>query len=228
MNGGDWLRLLNAFVFFFTSSDRPQALRSAYPTTLAVLLTVRPRSLVQEHGARVRLAGMTPATRQGAGRQHVPANPPLRPARPPPGGHRHARGGQPTRPLATGGAAARRRLKRHRQLQHRFAPAAAPTPWRRRPERSTRLSVRSDRDANWPSQGPQPCACVACRPSDTLSPRCLCRSEPGAHSCQSPGWPRDTGVMLRPRMSSRAGRRHGPLPRGPSPVDAGAAIFPPR
>jgi hypothetical protein len=58
MNVGDWLRLLNGFVFFFTSSDRLQALRSAYRTTPAVLLTVRTRSLVQEHGARVRLAGM--------------------------------------------------------------------------------------------------------------------------------------------------------------------------
>jgi hypothetical protein len=58
MHVGDWLRLLNGFVFFFTSSDRLQALRSAYRTTPAVLLTVRTRSLVQEHGARVRLAGM--------------------------------------------------------------------------------------------------------------------------------------------------------------------------
>jgi hypothetical protein len=58
MNVGDWLRLLNGLVFFFTSPDRLQALRSAYRTTPAVLLTVRTRSLVQEHGARVRLAGM--------------------------------------------------------------------------------------------------------------------------------------------------------------------------
>ncbi len=58
MKVGDWLRLLNSFVFFFTSSDRLRALRSAYPDTPAVLLTVRTRSLVQEHGARVRLAGM--------------------------------------------------------------------------------------------------------------------------------------------------------------------------
>jgi hypothetical protein len=54
MNVGNWLRLLNGFVFFFTSLDRLQGLRSAYRTTPAVLLTVRTRSLVQEHGARVR------------------------------------------------------------------------------------------------------------------------------------------------------------------------------
>ena len=58
MNVGDWLRLLNGFVFPFTSSDRLQALRSAYRTTPAVLLSLRTRSLVQEHGAGVRLAGM--------------------------------------------------------------------------------------------------------------------------------------------------------------------------
>lgn len=53
-----WLRLLNGFVFFFTSDDRLRALRSAYQDTPAVLLKVRTRSLVVEHGARVRLAGM--------------------------------------------------------------------------------------------------------------------------------------------------------------------------
>ncbi len=49
MKVGDWLRLLNGLVFF-TSSDRLQALRSAYRNSSAVLLTVRTRSLVEEHG----------------------------------------------------------------------------------------------------------------------------------------------------------------------------------
>jgi hypothetical protein len=58
MKVGDWLRLLNSFAFFFTSPDRLRALRSAYRDTPAVLLTVRTQSLVQAHGAKVRLAGM--------------------------------------------------------------------------------------------------------------------------------------------------------------------------
>src|SRR3954471_12003884 len=58
MKAGDWLRLLNSFVVFSTSSDRRQVLRSAHRNKPTVLLTVRTRSLVQEHGARFRLAGM--------------------------------------------------------------------------------------------------------------------------------------------------------------------------
>jgi hypothetical protein len=58
MTVSDWLRLLNSFVFFFTSDDRLRALHSAYLDTPAILLTVRTRSLVQEHGAKVRVAGM--------------------------------------------------------------------------------------------------------------------------------------------------------------------------
>ena len=58
----DWLRLLNGFVFFFPGTtagvNRLRALRSAYRDTPAVLLTVQTRSLVREHGAKVRLAGM--------------------------------------------------------------------------------------------------------------------------------------------------------------------------
>ena len=54
----DWLRQLNSFVFFFPDVDRALTLRSAYSDTPAVLLTVDTRSLVEEHGAKVRLAGM--------------------------------------------------------------------------------------------------------------------------------------------------------------------------
>jgi hypothetical protein len=115
MNVGDWLRLLNGFVFFFTSSDRLQALRSAYRTTPAVLLTVRTRSLVREHGARVRLAGMNTGNtsrrvkERGAGTFLPVRRYDLRPC---PGGCRDGRGVRPARPLAIRGAAARRRLKR--------------------------------------------------------------------------------------------------------------------
>lgn len=45
-------------MLLFTNDDRLRALRSAYQDTPAVLLKVRTRSLVAEHGARVRLAGM--------------------------------------------------------------------------------------------------------------------------------------------------------------------------
>lgn len=67
----DWLRLLNSFVFFFPGSpagiDRLHGLRSAYRGTPAVLLTIRTRSLVEEHSARVRLADMnTGYTGRGA------------------------------------------------------------------------------------------------------------------------------------------------------------------
>jgi hypothetical protein len=54
----DWLRRLNSYVFFFPDLDRALTLHSAYRDTPAVLLTVRTRSLVQKHGAKVRLAGI--------------------------------------------------------------------------------------------------------------------------------------------------------------------------
>lgn len=53
-----WLRLLNSFVFFFTDPKRLDALHSAYSDQPAVLLTIRTRSLMQEHEDRIRLAGM--------------------------------------------------------------------------------------------------------------------------------------------------------------------------
>ncbi|MBA2529092.1 MAG: hypothetical protein H0V19_03880 [Euzebyales bacterium] len=53
-----WLRLLNSFVFFFTSKVRLDSLHAAYRDVPSVLLTVDTRSLVAAHGARIRLASM--------------------------------------------------------------------------------------------------------------------------------------------------------------------------
>jgi hypothetical protein len=63
MNVGDGLGLLNGFVFFFASSDSLQALRSAYRTTPAVLLTVRTRSLAIPNRSSVARGGSSAPTR---------------------------------------------------------------------------------------------------------------------------------------------------------------------
>lgn len=53
-----WLRLLNSFVFFFPTETGLRALYAAYDSQPVVVLQVSTRSLMQEHGARVRLAGI--------------------------------------------------------------------------------------------------------------------------------------------------------------------------
>lgn len=53
-----WLRMLNSLVFFFPSKAAVEPLYSAYGDRAAVVLQVRTRSLVEEHDARIRLAGI--------------------------------------------------------------------------------------------------------------------------------------------------------------------------
>ena len=53
-----WLRMLNGFVFLFPSEAGLRTLYAAYARGPAVVLKVRTRTLVKQHGARVRLAGI--------------------------------------------------------------------------------------------------------------------------------------------------------------------------
>lgn len=53
-----WLRMLNGFVFFFPSKAGVQTLYAAYSDRPAVVIQVRTRTLVAEHDARIRLAGI--------------------------------------------------------------------------------------------------------------------------------------------------------------------------
>lgn len=58
MTVAQWLRLLNSMVFFFPSEKAMRGLHAAYCSQPAVVLKVRTRSLLDAHGARVRLAGI--------------------------------------------------------------------------------------------------------------------------------------------------------------------------
>lgn len=58
MTVAGWLRMLNSLVFFFPGVTGLRSLHSAYSGEAAVVLKVRTRTLVREHGARVRLAGI--------------------------------------------------------------------------------------------------------------------------------------------------------------------------
>ena len=53
-----WLRMLNSFVFFFPSEAGLRRMYGAYGSQPVIVLKVRTRTLVREHGARVRLAGI--------------------------------------------------------------------------------------------------------------------------------------------------------------------------
>lgn len=59
-----WLRLLNTLVFFFPNQEGLDRLHAAYRGEPAVVLKVRTRTLVREHEARVRLAGINTVHRR--------------------------------------------------------------------------------------------------------------------------------------------------------------------
>jgi hypothetical protein len=182
MNVADWLRLLNGFVFF-TSSDRLQALRSAYRTTPAVLLTVRTQSLVQEHGARVRLAGMnTGNTSRRVKERGASTFLPIRRY------DLRARVQEVagwTRCPTYGTTCYRRSCfppttEVHRQLQHRHAVP------RHRDHGAAVLSVRPDRARTGPVRGPQPCCACSVSPLGRgVGPYLHC----GLLLTVSAGWP---------------------------------------
>lgn len=54
----DWLSMLNSFVFFFPSEAAVRTLYAAYDSEPAVVIKARTRSMVAEHDARIRLAGI--------------------------------------------------------------------------------------------------------------------------------------------------------------------------
>jgi hypothetical protein len=54
----DWLRLLNSLVFFFPTEAALRSTYAAYKGEPAVVIKVRTRTLVQEHGDQVLLAGI--------------------------------------------------------------------------------------------------------------------------------------------------------------------------